>query len=182
MDHPKPDRRKPQRSGLGPKQSAFVAEYLVDLNAKQAAIRAGYSEASAEQQGSALLSNPKVQAAVSEAMGRRAKRVELKQDDVIRELMRIGLCDPGKAFSEDGDLLPIHKMPEEARRAVSGIDIEEIYAQGEPIGRIKKLRFWDKVKGLELLGKNLKLFVEKHELAGAGGETLGITINIGAAK
>lgn len=68
---------------LTPKQKVFVAEYLKDLNATQAAIRAGYSERTAQEQSSRLLSNVIVKAAVEEAMQRREKRTEITQDYVL---------------------------------------------------------------------------------------------------
>lgn len=76
-------------SALAPKQARFVQEYLLDLNATQAAIRAGYSAATAESQGSRLLSNAKVSAAVQEALDERAERAELKADKVINDIRRI---------------------------------------------------------------------------------------------
>lgn len=69
---------------LTPKQEAFVREYLVDLNATQAAIRAGYSEKTAEQQGYQLLQHPLVSLAVKEAMDKRAERTEITADWVLK--------------------------------------------------------------------------------------------------
>ena len=71
---------------LTPKQELFVKEYLVDLNGKQAAIRAGYAPASAEVHASRMLSNAKVQEMVSEQQGKRAERLEITVDDLVREL------------------------------------------------------------------------------------------------
>lgn len=68
---------------LNPKQAAFVREYLVDLNGKQAAIRVGYAERSAEVQASRLLSNDKVAQAVQAAMDKRAERTEITADYVL---------------------------------------------------------------------------------------------------
>lgn len=76
-------------SDLTPRQKAFVREYLVDLNAKQAAIRAGYSAKSAQEQSSRLLSHAKVSEYVREKMEARAKRVELRADDVLEELRKV---------------------------------------------------------------------------------------------
>jgi phage terminase small subunit len=82
--------------GLTPKQAAFVREYLVDLNAKQAAIRAGYSKgASAEVEGSRLLRNPKVADAIAKAQGKRAEKVELTAEMVINGLLKEATADDG---------------------------------------------------------------------------------------
>ena len=78
---------------MTPKQDAFVREYLIDLNATQAAIRAGYSVRTAEQAGSRLLSDVKISVAHKEAMDARAARVELSADRVLRELMLMGFAN-----------------------------------------------------------------------------------------
>lgn len=159
-------------SDLTPKQAAFVREYLVDLNATQAAIRAGYSEKTARQQGERLLSKADIAAAVQAAMNKRAARVEVKCDDILRELMRIAMVDVSKAFDASGNLLPLHEIPEDVRRAIAGIEIQE-RAMGEDddglVLRTKKVKFWDKPKALELLGKHLKLFIDRVEHTGKDG-------------
>lgn len=78
---------------LKDKQARFVEEYLIDLNATQAAIRAGYSEATAYSQGQRLLKNVEVEKALSEAMKKRSERTEITQDMVLRELAKIGFSD-----------------------------------------------------------------------------------------
>lgn len=72
---------------LTPRQAAFIREYLLDLNATQAAIRAGYSEKTAYSQGQRLLKNAEIQEAVQEAQAERAERLELTQDDVLKGLL-----------------------------------------------------------------------------------------------
>ncbi len=74
---------------LTAKQKMFVQEYLVDLNATQAAIRAGYSQKNADKIGSELLGKTRVSAAIQEAMKKRGKRVEVNQDYVIEKLLEI---------------------------------------------------------------------------------------------
>lgn len=153
---------------LGPKQNRFVAEYLKDLNATAAAIRAGYAETSAESQGSRLLRNAKVKKAVAEAMERRSERVEVKADDVLRELIRIFSVDIGKAYDKEGRLLPLHEMPEDIRRAIAGIETDELYAGGGEsrveIGQTRKVKFLDKTKAIELAMRHLGLFKDKVQL------------------
>lgn len=152
---------------LSPKQAAFIREYLVDLNGTQAAIRAGYSAKTAEKIASENIRKPEVKRALDAAMKTRADRVEVKADDVLRELMRIGLADPAACFDENGDPLPVHKMPKEARAFIAGVDYEELWeGHGEErtrIGNIRKLKFWNKPQALDLLGKHLKLFTERVE-------------------
>lgn len=81
---------------LTPKQAAFVAEYLIDLNATQAAIRAGYSEATAKAIGHENLTKPDIVAEIAEAQAARSKRTNITADDVLRELWAIGKADPNE--------------------------------------------------------------------------------------
>ncbi|MNC39968.1 Terminase small subunit [compost metagenome] len=81
---------------LTAKQQLFVKEYLIDLNATQAAIRAGYSAKTAEQQASRLLSNVKVQEAIQKAMSKRAEKVEIKAERVLQRWIDIAFADPNE--------------------------------------------------------------------------------------
>lgn len=83
---------------MTPKQQRFIEEYLVDLNATQAAIRAGYSAKTACEQGSRLLANVKIANALAEAQEKRSERTEITQDMVLRELAKIGFSDIRKAI------------------------------------------------------------------------------------
>jgi phage terminase small subunit len=89
-------------SELTARQQRFVEEYLIDLNATQAAIRAGYSEKTAQVQSSRLLSNVMVAAAIAEAQSARSERTEITQDMVVRELAKIGFSDLRKVLTKDG--------------------------------------------------------------------------------
>jgi phage terminase small subunit len=141
------------------RQRRFVDEYLLDLNGAQAAIRAGYSVNGADQQASELLTIDKVKAAVDRAIAHRVNRVHVKQDRVVQELLRIALANPAQAFDVSGALLPIHEMPEDVQRAISSIDVEE--RNGETV--VKKIRFCDKNRALEMLGRHIGLLKDKNE-------------------
>jgi len=156
---------------LNPKQAQFVKEYLIDLNATQAAIRAGYSKRTAEQQGSRLLSNAKVKEEVQKAMDKRSERTEITQDMVIDELARIAFLDIRQAFNENGELLEIPDMPEDVARAIGGMDVSKYTERGEDGGTetTKKIKIIDKKGALELLGRNLKMFTDRKEIAGPKG-------------
>lgn len=151
---------------LTPKQKRFIEEYLVDLNATQAAIRAGYSEDSAAVIGCENLIKPNIQAAINEAVAERSKKVEVTQEMVLRELAMIAFVDIRQAFDADGFLLPIKDMPENVARAVAGMDLSSRVIEGtDPDSErqvlhedLKKLKLIDKKGSLELLGRHLKLF------------------------
>lgn len=158
---------------LTPKQQAFCREYLIDLNATQAAIRAGYSEKTARSQAQRMLTNVDIQTELKELMEIRAKRAEIDADTVLAELLRIARADIGEAFNPDGSLKSMAEMPEEIRRAISGVDVfEEFQGRGdsrEQIGFTRKVRFWDKVKALEMLGRHLRMFSDRVEITGKDG-------------
>lgn len=151
----------------------FCREYLVDLNAAQAAIRAGYSEKTARQVGSENLSKPDIQDEITQLMSQRVDRLDLSADHVVRELMSLAFSDVGRIFAEDGTLKPLHEIPVEVRKAIAGIDVfEEFDGRGKDrklIGHTKKVRLWDKNKAIEMLGKYLRMFPDRHEHTGANG-------------
>ncbi len=109
---------------LTAKQQRFVDEYLIDLNATQAAIRAGYSQKTARQIGNRMLTNVDIQSAIAKRMGDRSGRVEITQDMVLRELAKIGFSDIRKVVrwgetqvrmvdgEDDGpeDMVPYHGL------------------------------------------------------------------------
>ena len=92
--------RKAPASTLRDKHARFVAEYLVDLNATQAAIRAGYSAKTAEQQGYRLLRNVQIAAAVAEGHRKRLNRLDITAERVLNEVARIAFSDIRAHFDE----------------------------------------------------------------------------------
>lgn len=141
---------------LTPKQERFVQEYLVDLNATAAAIRAGYSKKTANRIASENLSKPDIQAAIQEAIQNRQKRTEVTQDMVIQELAKLGFFDIRKLFDEDGKPLDISKLDGDTAAALVGLDVQDISDNdGNYIGFLKKYKMADKIRALELLGKHL---------------------------
>lgn len=149
---------------LTQKQDAFCQEYIVDFNAKQAAIRAGYSKKSAKEQGYENLTKPHLRARLSQLIERRAERTGITADRVLGECVRIALSDVGGAFNEDGSLKGIHDIPEDIRRAISGFEVIEQYATDPETGErtiagyIKKIKLWSKDKNIETLFKHLGMF------------------------
>ena len=126
---------------LTDKQQKFVEEYLVDLNATQAAIRAGYSEPTAQQIGSENLTKPVIAEAIQKAFDERSKRTEITQDYVLNT---------------------IKDMVEKSRQ-IGPVIIEE---EGEEVTIDNLYNANAVLKGCELLGKHLKLFTEKVEHSG----------------
>lgn len=159
-----------------PKQQRFVDEYLVDLNGTQAAIRAGYSSKTAEVQGSRLLSNDKISAAVSEARAERSDRTKVDADWVLVRLADEAKADLADLYNETGGLRSVHEWPLVWRQGlVSGVEtVTERVGQnedGEPeYGIVKKIKLSDRIKRIELIGKHVgvQAFREQLEVSASG--------------
>lgn len=151
-------------SKLTDKQIMFVKEYLIDLNGTQAAIRAGYSEKTAQEQASRLLSNVIVAAAIQDAMGKRSERVEITADRVLQEIAKLAFANLQDFYDENGTLKDIHTLPRDVAVALSSskINLTESCA-------VQEIKLHDKKGSLELLGRHLKLFTDKTELTGKDG-------------
>ena len=155
---------------LTAQQQRFVEEYLLDLNATQAAIRAGYSARTAEQQGSRLLRNVKVSQAIETAQAARVKRTEIDADWVLRRLVAEADADLADLYDSEGGLKPVHDWPEIWRKGlVAGMDVEEVRSEGVVIAHIRKVKLSDRLKRLELIGKhvNVQAFREQVHQTGA---------------
>ena len=142
-------------TGLTPRQSRFVQEYLIDLNATNAAIRAGYSLSSADTLGPRLVRNSGVAAAIESAMVARVERTKVSQDSVITELASIAFSDM-RMFAEWGPNGVVLKNSTD-----SGVEsgcVAEVNHTVSSGGGSLKIRLHDKVRALELLGKHLGLF------------------------
>lgn len=150
---------------LNEKQKIFVEEYLLDLNAKQAAIRAGYSDSKNSKTANKILNRPSVKAAVAARLAERAQRLELNQDRVLLEIARLAFNDPRRAFDANGALLPAPDWPDEVAAAIASVKVREVRAaDGTVCGEIKEVRFWDKGKQLELAARHLGMLHDRLEI------------------
>lgn len=161
---------------LNAKQQRFVDEYLIDLNATQAAIRAGYSARTAAAIGAENLTKPEIAEAIAAAMNERAKRTEITQDRVLQELARIAFFDPRKLFDADGRPLPISELDDDTAAAIAGLDVFEEYdGSGEDrslSGYTKKYKILDKNTALGNAMKHLGMLREKVDLGLPAGGAL----------
>ena len=146
---------------LTEKQQRFVDEYLIDLNATQAAIRAGYSVKTADVQGSRMLGNVKVQQAIAEAMAERSKRTGVNQDRVVLELAKIAFVKMTdivdckgriKDTATDDDLSCIESIKYKESDNEFGGSVE------------REVKISPKLKALELLGKHLGMWNDKLDV------------------
>lgn len=145
------------------KQKRFVEEYLCDLNATQAAIRAGYSAKTAEVVGYENLRKPQIAAAIQAEMDKRSARTEMTQDAVLLELRKLASSDIRKVFDDQGRLLPVHMLPDDIAPAVSSVKVTTSRVPGTDPVEVEfttEVKFWDKPKAIDLAGKHLMLWKE----------------------
>jgi phage terminase small subunit len=149
---------------LTPKQERFVAEYLIDLNATQAAIRAGYSEATAQEQGSRLLSNRMVAAAVAGKAEVIAAKLDITAERVLQAIAAVAFGDIRGMFDDYGALLRPGDWDDATAAAVDGIDIVTV-AKGEgAVEHVAKIKRMDRLKALDMLARHLALYNDKIEV------------------
>jgi len=145
---------------LNRRQARFVEEYLIDLNATQAAIRAGYSPRSANAHAARLFANPGIRARVDEALAERSRRTGVNAERVVRELARIAFASaPDFIDPRTAELLP--NASEDDKAAVQSIRVKTI-PTSEGLGVEREVRLGDKLKALELLAKHLGMIAGKR--------------------
>lgn len=128
----------------------FAHEYLIDLNGKQAAIRAGYSPGAAEVTASKLVSNPKVAARIDELKAARLKRVDMDADATLKRIGDAVNADVADLYDDDLRMLHPKQMPKEVRALISSV-------KHFPNGTVE-VKFIDKAKALEMLARHHNLF------------------------
>ncbi|MEN4621791.1 terminase small subunit [Pantoea agglomerans] len=153
---------------LTDKQEMFCREYLIDLNATQAAIRAGYSDNTARKIGSENLTKPDIAQRIIDLKSSRNERVEINADYVLRRLVEIDEMDVLDILKDDGGLKMVHEWPKVWRTTLSGLDILTTVTNFDETTMeniLKKIKWPDKVKNLELLGKHISVMAFKEQAA-----------------
>ena len=143
------------------KQNRFVEEYLIDLNATQAAIRAGYSPDTAKEIGCENLTKPNIRACIDRAMAERSKRTGVNADRVGQELAKIAFVNATEVIDPATATVKEDALPEDTA-AIQSVKVKTF---GED-GLEREIKMADKLKALELLGKHMGMFKDKVELSG----------------
>ena len=157
---------------LTPKQERFIEEYLIDLNATQAAIRAGYSKKTAKSVGSENLTNPDIALALDLAKEERSKKAKITALWVLERLFREATADLADLYDEGGRLKPITEWPLVWRQGlVQSVEVDEVHRDGDIKVRMTKVKISDRLKRIELIGKHIDIqaFAERKEDASPGG-------------
>lgn len=152
---------------LTDKQEKFCNEYLIDLNATQAAIRAGYSPKTAMEQGYQLLQKTSVAAFIQERRKELQEVTGITQKRVLEEYAKIAFSDIRKAFDENSLLIGIKDIPDDIAACLSSIEIDQLWGQSMDgkiqIGETKKVKVWNKINALDSLARHLGMFEKDNE-------------------
>ena len=144
------------------KQKLFIEEYLIDLNATQAAIRAGYSPESAKEIGCENLTKPNIRACIDKAMAERSKRTGVNADRVVIELAKIAFVNANEVIDPETATIREDALPEDTA-AIQSVKVKTF---GED-GLEREIKMADKLKALELLGKHLGMFTDRVKVSGS---------------
>lgn len=177
---------------LTPKQAKFVDEYLVDLNATQATIRAGYSKKTADVIASQNLSKIRVQQAIQKRRDELQKATQWTQEEVLNGYRKLAYYTLDEIYNDDGTLKPISEISPNARFAVSGVKILKTKTSktskdgGKTASEttMQDLKFSDKKAVLDQVGKHLGMFKDE-EGSGPGNKfnfNAPVQINVGLAE
>lgn len=158
---PRPGAAKARKAAkpLTARQQRFIAEYRVDLNATQAAIRAGYSSASANREGTRLLSNVVIATVIAETTRQQLQKVGLTAEAVLEAIRRQVQGDVRTLFRPDGTLKPITELTEEEASLIAGFEIIKKNAEAGDghIDTVHKVRLKDQSRFVEMAAKHFRL-------------------------
>ena len=149
---------------LTEKQKLFVSEYLIDLNATQAAIRAGYSPKTSEQIGYQMLKKTSVSDAIAQAMAERSKRTGITADRVLNELAMIGFANAADIINFGAATVKGDASREDTA-CIQSVKVKTIPTDAGDITE-REVKLYDKKSALELIGKHLGMFKDKLEVSG----------------
>lgn len=155
---------------LSDKDDLFCREFVIDLNATQAykRVHPKAKVTTCRTESSKLLAKPNIRSRINELIVERSAKTEIEAETVLRELYALATVDPIEIFTDDHRVKSLGDMPKSVRKAIAGIDIVDIYEgigqDKMKVGEIKKIKFWDKNKSLENLGRHLRLFTDNVKL------------------
>lgn len=166
------------RMKLKPRQRRFAKEYLIDLNATQAAIRAGYSKNGAGQTGFLLLKNPEIQKLISESRSQVENKLDISAERIRQEYARVAFSNIRKYGEWDASgratMKPSTDLSDDETAAISEITVTTTVRDDGDIAVVSKMKLAPKLQALEGLCKMQGLFLERHELSGPGGGPIAV--------
>lgn len=146
-------------------QQRFVEHYLVTLNAAKSARLAGYSHNNAGEQGYQLLRYPSISKALRKAMARRAKRLEITSDNILREIARIAFSDIRSIMEFDSNSVKVKdssKIHSDAAAAIQSVEHHRTEGEKSSSSTVK-VKLHDKIRALDLAGRHLGLWAKEDD-------------------
>lgn len=149
-------------------QKRFVSEYLVDRNGQQAAIRAGYAKKGARSAAYRLQQVPYIAALLQAKTERYQAQLDISVKRILQERARLAFSDPRKLFNQDGSLIPIHQLDDDAAAALQSVEVVEMRSdEGVVPMYTAKIKWADKDKSLTALEKHLGMYKDTEGDSGA---------------
>lgn len=148
------------------KQKQFCKEYIIDLNATQAAIRAGYSKKTARFTASENLTKHNISEYIQILMENRSKRTEVTADKVIKEIAKLAFFNMADVINDEGNMKSLDTWNVEDLAAIQEVTETLIKSNEQSQVLNRKVKIADKKSSLELLGRHLKLFTDRIEHGG----------------
>lgn len=157
-----------------PQHELFCREYVIDFKSGRAARAAGYSPDNCDQQGYMLKLRPEIRARIKELTRKKLTRADCTADRVMQELARVAFASVKDMFDEEGNLIPVHELPDDVACTISGIDVEYKVERGrdedgnqtQVVSRVAKIRRASKNDALKVLAQHLKLIGPTPEEVG----------------
>lgn len=168
------------------REARFVAEFVKDLDATAALRRIGFKGKRPDVAASKMMARPSIAAAVQVRQAELIDTADIDSAQILRELKRIAFSDVRELVDADGRLKGLHELDERTAAQIASIEVEELYehqGSGEKrrrvnIGRLTKLKRWEKIRALELLGRHARLFEADAPVGNVGP---GLTVIIQSA-
>ncbi|PDT15509.1 terminase [Rhizobium sp. J15] len=151
---------------LTAKQRLFVAEYLKDLNATQAAVRAGYSENLARKNSWRLMANEVVRGAIDKALAAQMERLEISAERVLAAIADIAFGDVRDVFDEEGALKAPSEWDDRTAAAVAGLEFNTSAKAKGDVVHVAKIKRADRLKALDMLARHHALYHDRLEIKG----------------
>lgn len=168
---PRKPKKSKKRTKAGNLRGRFVDEFMIDRNGSEAAKRAGYAPRSAGVTACRLLKDPKILAEINKRGAEQSQRLGITADRVMQEYERLALLDPLDLFNADGTMKSLADMPEDARRAIAGLEICQVKVtlsgEARVESHLKKIKLVDKKGALDSISKILGIMREKVEHSGS---------------
>lgn len=143
---------------LTDKQKKFCEEYLIDLNATQAAKRAGYSSDTAAVIGCENLIKPNIQNYIQSLQKALSEKTGITHERLLEEYAKIAFSDIRELYAGDNQLLDVRQIDDSTAAAVMSVEVDEIGMAGTTIGYTKKVKLYNKLAALESIGKHIGFF------------------------